>query len=101
MKLIPIESFDSPQGKLAMHIAVELVRDGHDSVSALPIAIGILGAIQKVIDSGSIEDGIDDIINSWKKSDEWWLTYHPNTERAQKIKEQNLPGMAKSCTPLY
>lgn len=94
IKLTPV-GVDDEQMLLAKHIAVELCRHDFDSVLALPVAVGIMGAIQDAIDKDDINSAIKSLRRSWKHNDEFWLKHHSKSKMAKKIKDGLLPGSKK------
>ena len=56
MKLIPIDC-DTDQDKLAQAISKQLCFNGVEDIMALPLAIKIMSACQKVID-GNLEEAL-------------------------------------------
>lgn len=74
---IPVE-LGSPESKLAEAIAEELVIQGFNSGLALPVAIHIMCAVDKGHDDPML--GVQDLKESRRQSDEWWVQYHPKTK---------------------
>lgn len=75
---------DTPEMDLAYAIAEDLVIDGVDSMSALPIAIRLMSIIDQSHNDPNI--GIKKIKENRRESDEWWVTYHPRTKHAKQAK---------------
>lgn len=81
----PIES-NSPEMKLAMAIAEDLVIEGFDSSIVLPIAIKLMATIDAAHDDPLI--GVETLKIDRRRSDEWWIQYHPNTKIAKQAKKR-------------
>lgn len=80
MRLTPID-VKSPQDRVAKIIAYELTLNNVDGVSALPLAMKIMGAIQDGIDADDLQKIIDNIREGWKESIHFWETYHPGKNK--------------------
>lgn len=91
LHLTPVHP-DSPQEKLSEHLAVELVRAGLKPGMALPVAIRMMGAIQKALQAGRVEAAVEDMLHNWRQQDEWWKTNHPDSEIGKAVIEGRRPG---------
>jgi hypothetical protein len=92
IKLTPV-SVDTVQSELAKYIAIHLIRDNVVAMSALPMAISIMGAIQDALDKDNLRAAINYFKQSWKESDRWWVKYHPDSSIAKEIKKGTRAGM--------
>ena len=88
----PIEP-DTPEERLAEAIATDLAIDGFDPCCALPCAIHIMSACNKGHDDP--DKGVQWLQTARKRTDEWWITNHPNSQHAKdarkRIKENPCP----------
>ncbi len=75
---------DTPEDRLAHAIAKELVIEGFDSMLALPVAISLMAAINHGHDDPM--KAVEYLGSRRKKSDEWWVKYHPKTNMAKSAK---------------
>lgn len=90
LKLVPVPP-DTPQEKLADHLAIELVRHGIQPGMALPAAIRIMGVFQKVFDGG-VNAAIENMLHSWRQSDNWWKENHPDSNTGKAVIEGRRAG---------
>jgi hypothetical protein len=81
MKLVPVTPH-SPQDALSKAIATELAIEGLDPGSALPIAIGVMAAIQKALDADDAAAGVAELRESRARADRWWVENHPDSSPA-------------------
>ena len=79
---------DTPEDALAQAIATGLVIEGFDPGNALPFAISIMAACEKGHDDPL--KGVEYLLKGRRWSDEWWVKYHPETERAKKAQQRLL-----------
>lgn len=79
----PIE-VDSIEDKFARELAKDMTYDGIDGMFAMPLAIHLMYLVFQYQDN--LQAGIERIKQDRKKSDEWWVKYHPRTKRAKEAK---------------
>ena len=83
---------NSPEWKLAEAIATDLCIDGFDPGQCMPVAIHIMAVVDAAHDDPLV--GVTQIKENRKRSDEWWIKYHPNTKtaKAAKLRLKQNPG---------
>ena len=77
---------DTPEMQLAEAIATDLAIEGFNPGLALPVAIHLMA----VIDAAHNDPlkGVKQLQEDRKRSDEWWVQYHPRSKFAQGAKRR-------------